>query len=77
MGMSRGAQDRRSADSACQDRVGKVFLVRPDFTRECLICGAVFEVPQATADHARSICFPEKRTLFELILRLPASQKFR
>jgi len=57
MGMSRDVEDRRSADSARLDRVEKVFVVRPDFTRECLICGAVFEVPLATADHARSICF--------------------
>jgi len=64
MGMSRDVEDRRSADSACLDQVGKVFVVRPDFTRECLICGAVFEVPNATADHARSICFPRAvRTL--------------
>jgi hypothetical protein len=64
MGMSRDTEDRRSPDSACLDRVGKVFVVRPDFTRECLICGTVFEVPQATADHALSICFPRSvRTL--------------
>lgn len=57
--MKRDGQNRLLADSARLDRAGKVFVVRSDFRRECLICGAVFKTPQATADHARTICRPE------------------
>ena len=53
-----GNKIQTTSDSSRLDRQGKVFLVRPDFTRECLICGAAFDVPQATADHAVTITAP-------------------
>ncbi len=57
-----------SSDSSRLDRQGKVFFVRPDFTRECLICGAVFDVPQATAHHAVTICRPKSISDLKLIM---------
>lgn len=58
--------DRDSAgnNSQNEDHPGKVFLVLANssvrWQRQCLVCDAVFDSPQATAAHAQSICFPAK-----------------
>lgn len=57
-------RDHESLTITANDEVGKVFLVLANsnlrWQRQCQVCDAVFDNPQATAAHAQSICFPEK-----------------
>lgn len=58
----RSDRDNAGKNSQNDEQLGKVFLVLANssvrWQRQCLVCDAVFDSPQATAAHAQSICFP-------------------